>query len=151
MNVTLIAIGKCKDNSIINLMSMYTKRMAWTFTLIEVVPKKDSPTPEQRKIYEAELVSKHLTADQFLVCLDSQGKNLSSEKLAEKLAQCAETHGACTFLIGGADGLDERLLARANLTLSFGANTWPHMLVRVMLLEQLYRAQQIQSNHPYHH
>lgn len=151
MNITIIAIGKSKNPSINALIKDYTTRVMWPCQCIEIIPKKDSPTPAARKIYEAGLISKHIPTDAHLIALDSHGKNPSSPDLAGHLAQCAQTHGACVFLIGGADGLAEELLLRANYTLSFGANTWPHMLVRVMLFEQIYRSQQILNNHPYHH
>ncbi len=151
VNIKIIAIGKSKDSHINALMTNYASRMTWTCECIEVIPKKDSPTPRARQIYEAELISKHIPTDTYLIALDSRGKNLSSPHLADCLGRCGETHGKCAFLIGGADGLCYSLLSRANQTLSLGANTWPHMLVRVMLLEQIYRSQQILNNHPYHH
>jgi 23S rRNA (pseudouridine1915-N3)-methyltransferase len=81
-----------------------------------------------------------------LVALDERGKDFGSPALAERLAQW----GSASFLIGGADGLDESIRRRADLLLAFGRLTWPHMLARVMLLEQLYRTQTILSGHPYH-
>ncbi|NOX84211.1 MAG: 23S rRNA (pseudouridine(1915)-N(3))-methyltransferase RlmH [Alphaproteobacteria bacterium] len=86
-----------------------------------------------------------------LIRLDERGRNYSSEALAEMLArQRDDGAGAAAFLIGGADGHDQSITDRAALSLCFGVATWPHMLVRVMLMEQLYRAMTILTGHPYH-
>jgi 23S rRNA (pseudouridine1915-N3)-methyltransferase len=86
-----------------------------------------------------------------IVALDARGKALSSTDFAERLARWRDRGiPAAIFLIGGADGLAERLRERAELVLGFGGATWPHQLVRIMLLEQLYRAMTILSGHPYH-
>ena len=87
----------------------------------------------------------------FVIALDERGRNYSSEELAKLLArQRDEGASAAAFVIGGADGHGPAVKQKANLTLSFGAATWPHLLVRVMLLEQLYRAMTIIAGHPYH-
>ncbi len=86
-----------------------------------------------------------------IVALDARGKALSSTDLAGRLERWRDRGTpAIIFLIGGADGLAERLGGRAELALGFGAATWPHQLVRIMLLEQIYRAMTILSGHPYH-
>ena len=81
-----------------------------------------------------------------IVALDERGKSLGSAEFCKQLYAWENV----TFVIGGADGLDEEIRKKADFLLSFGKQTWPHMLVRVMLLEQIYRAQQIASGHPYH-
>ncbi len=86
-----------------------------------------------------------------VVALDERGKALSSRELAKRIGGWRdEGRGCIAFLIGGADGLDNTVRARADLTLSFGRLTWPHLLARGMLAEQIYRAQQIIAGHPYH-
>jgi 23S rRNA (pseudouridine1915-N3)-methyltransferase len=83
--------------------------------------------------------------------LDGRGKTFSSEALAKQISAWQQRgDGSVVFLVGGADGLAESVRERADLLLSLGTMTWPHMLVRVMLIEQLYRAQQILAGHPYH-
>jgi 23S rRNA (pseudouridine1915-N3)-methyltransferase len=103
------------------------------------------------KAREAELILAALPPGAHFVALDERGAPWSSRELAERLAAWRDQGVTdLAFAIGGADGLDARVLDRANTTLSFGRMTWPHLLVRGMLLEQLYRAQQILAGHPYH-
>ena len=100
---------------------------------------------------EAEKIKKHISEHAFVIVLDEKGNGLRSldfAKTLENFQHTGETH--IQFIIGGADGLTDEIKGRANLLLSFGQQTWPHMLARVMLLEQIYRAQQILNNHPYH-
>ena len=86
-----------------------------------------------------------------MVALDGRGKTLTSEEFATRLARWRDDGIAdLVFVIGGADGLDRRLIERAAFVLSLGAMTWPHLLVRVLLAEQIYRAQSILLGHPYH-
>ncbi len=91
------------------------------------------------------------TAASYVVALDPHGKILSSESLATFVQRRQDdgTRDMC-FIIGGADGLSDDVMARAQFRLSLGAMIWPHLLARVMLIEQLYRAQQILAGHPYH-
>ena len=84
------------------------------------------------------------------IALDPRGATLSSEDLAARLGRLRDEGSAVAFAIGGADGLDKSVLRAARLSLSLGAMTWPHMLARVMLAEQIFRAQSILSGHPYH-
>ncbi len=105
----------------------------------------------QRKAREGKLLLAQAPEGATLVALDGRGRSLSSEKFAEWLGQCRDQ--GCrnlVFAIGGADGLSDQVTARAQWQLSLGAMTWPHMLVRLMLAEQIYRAVSILANHPYH-
>jgi len=105
----------------------------------------------QRKEREGELLLAQVPEGASLVALDGRGRALSSEKFAEWLGH-AKDQGcrSLVFAIGGADGLADPVIARANMQLSLGAMTWPHMLVRMMLAEQIYRSVTILANHPYH-
>ena len=107
--------------------------------------------PAQLKAREAELILAAMPADAHLIALDEKGAGWSSRELAERFAAWRD-RGVATlaFAIGGADGLGQAVTGRADAVVSFGAMTWPHLFVRVMLLEQLYRAQQILAGHPYH-
>ena len=91
-----------------------------------------------------------LPKDAVLVALDARGKTLSSTDLAARFARWRDADASLAFVIGGADGLADSVVDKAKLVLSLGAMTWPHLLVRGMLLEQIYRAQQILAGHPYH-
>jgi 23S rRNA (pseudouridine1915-N3)-methyltransferase len=103
------------------------------------------------KTREAELILAALPRDSRLVALDERGAAWSSVELANRLAGWRDAgHGTVAFAIGGADGLGTAIIERADAVLSLGKMTWPHLLVRGMLLEQLYRAQQILAGHPYH-
>lgn len=99
---------------------------------------------------EAELIRAAIPKGALVVALDRRGRALASEELAERLARWKAEAKNIAFVVGGAEGLDEGLRAEANFVLSFGPNTWPHLLARIMLAEQLYRAQAIIAGHPYH-
>jgi 23S rRNA (pseudouridine1915-N3)-methyltransferase len=132
-----------KPGPLKELQDDFLARLAGAATLREVEERKNLPDKRPR---EAELLLGAVPAGIALVALDERGKTFSSPAFAERLA----AWGAAAFVVGGADGLDESLRRRADLLLAFGTMTWPHMLARVMLLEQLYRAQTILSGHPYH-
>jgi len=105
----------------------------------------------QLKAREAALILAAVPTPARLVALDPRGEPWSSRDLASHLRDWADRGvGATAFAIGGAAGLDASILAKADTVLSLGAMTWPHFLARIMLLEQLYRAQQILAGHPYH-
>jgi 23S rRNA (pseudouridine1915-N3)-methyltransferase len=107
--------------------------------------------PAQLKAREAELILAAVPAGALLVALDERGKPWSSRELAERLAAWRDRGVAIlAFAIGGAGGLGPAIIERAGAVVSLGAMTWPHLLARNLLLEQLYRAQQILAGHPYH-
>lgn len=149
MHVTLIAIGKNKDKALQGLIDEYLKRLDWGFKLVEI------PAPQcsdlERKMREAELIRAALPPRATVILLDERGENVTSPQFAEKIAHYQQ-HGQSTlaFVIGGADGLDATLQRGASWMVSFGKLTWPHMMVRLMLAEQLYRASTIIAGHPYH-
>lgn len=150
MRITLAAVGKMKASPERDLLQKYCKQLPWPVTVKEIDIKKSLPT-EQRKRAEAEQLLEACSGAHVLVALDEHGKNLSSEELASKFSgwqQDSSSHIA--LIIGGQDGLDESVRQRCNLLLSFGKLTWPHMMVRSMLGEQLYRVHTILSGHPYH-
>jgi 23S rRNA (pseudouridine1915-N3)-methyltransferase len=106
--------------------------------------------PELKRL-EADKLLAQIPKNAVLVALDERGESLDSGTFAQRLGAWRDAGRAdLAFVIGGADGLDEEVRRRADLLLSFGRLTWPHMLVRGMLAEQLYRAQQILAGHPYH-
>lgn len=151
MHITLATIGKAKGNTLYSqLFDEYIKRLPWTVTLRELEEKKPLPI-EQRKLREAELLLAACADAHRIIALDERGKDMSSTSFAEKIGnwqQEGSSHFA--FIIGGQDGLHASIRQRADLVLSFGKLTWPHMLVRPLLAEQLYRVYTILTNHPYH-
>jgi 23S rRNA (pseudouridine1915-N3)-methyltransferase len=153
MRIAIAAVGKWKAGPERALFEEYRKRLKWPLTLKEVEERRPLPAPEL-KAREAELLLAVIPAKPsapLLVGLDERGKTFSSEALANQISSWQQRgDGSVAFIIGGADGLDDSIRKRAGLLLSLGAMTWPHMLVRVMLIEQLYRAQQILAGHPYH-
>lgn len=150
MKVTIAAIGAMKASPEKELVSKYLKQLPWQVSIAELEVKKPLPT-EQRKIAEAELLLSATADCHQRIALDERGKALGSGSFAERIANWQqEGYSHIGVIIGGQDGLDASVRQQADLTLSFGALTWPHMLARAMLMEQLYRAHTILSGHPYH-
>lgn len=149
--IKIFCVGKLKQGPLLTLIEDYTKRMNPRITIQEVEIKDNHLSARERKRKEGDLLQAFLQADAFVIALDIQGKTLSSEAFSQILMKHSENHKHIIFIIGGADGLDDAILNGAHMRLSFGPNTWPHMLARLMLIEQIYRAQQITNGHPYHH
>ena len=127
--------------------------LASGFTEIEIVEIKDSRAQEvgRRQLEEAIALANVIPDGAVTIVLDSQGKNLDSAAIAGEIRAWRDSgREAAAFVIGGPDGLGDEIKRRADFSLSFGSATWPHQFVRIMLLEQLYRAATILSGHPYH-
>ena len=150
MRIWVIAVGRARKGPERALFEGFTGRLAWPVELVEVEERR--PLPAAAKVRrEGELLRARVPKGAVTVALDGRGKALSSEEFATRLGRWRDDGIAeIAFLIGGADGLDPALIETAALTLSLGAMTWPHLLVRGMLAEQLYRSEQILSGHPYH-
>jgi 23S rRNA (pseudouridine1915-N3)-methyltransferase len=143
-------VGRLRRGPLYDLQSDYAKRLVPPASIIEVEEKRRL-SPAELKVREAELVLAARPAGATLVALDQSGQPWSSRDLADRLAAWRDrSAGTIAFAIGGAEGLGQAVLDNADAILSLGAMTWPHLLVRTMLLEQLYRAQQILAGHPYH-
>ena len=137
MLLHIVARGKIGRSSEADLVQRYLKRISWPTKVTELADKGGT--------------APQLPAHSISVVLDERGKALSSAELAKKLETWRDTgKREARFLIGAADGHDEEERRSADLLLSFGAATWPHLLVRAMLAEQLFRATSILANHPYH-
>jgi 23S rRNA (pseudouridine1915-N3)-methyltransferase len=146
----ILAVGRLRRGPLYELQALYGGRILPPPTIIEVEEKRRLPAAEL-KTREAELILAALPQGSRLVALDECGAAWSSIELASCLAGWRDAgHRAVAFAIGGAGGLGTAIIERADAVLSLGAMTWPHLLVRGMLLEQLYRAQQILAGHPYH-
>jgi 23S rRNA (pseudouridine1915-N3)-methyltransferase len=153
MRLTIAAVGRFgagRSAAERKLFDDYVKRLSQPFELREVVEKRPLPAQKLRQ-REGELLLAAVPDGARVVTLDVGGRKLSSPALAKRLEEWREAGiRDLAFLIGGAEGLDSAVLDQADLALSLGAMTWPHLLVRVLLAEQLYRAQCIAVGHPYH-
>jgi 23S rRNA (pseudouridine1915-N3)-methyltransferase len=158
MRIVVIAVGRLKQGPERELAEQYRKRAQAIgrplgLRDIDVVEIRESRAPdaERRRVEESIAIASVLPERAVTVVLDALGQNLDSAALAASLREWrAEERPTVCFVIGGADGLAASLYERAKLKLAFGAATWPHQLVRIMLLEQLYRAASMVAGHPYH-
>ena len=135
-------VGALKAGPEKELFQEYIKRLHEKLEITEIHSRQD-------KLIKPEVYLKHLTPKDFIIILDEKGENYSSAEFAAQLSKATD-YKRLTFVIGGADGIPEEIKKLAKVSIAFGKNTWPHMLVRAMLAEQLYRVQQITSGHPYH-
>jgi 23S rRNA (pseudouridine1915-N3)-methyltransferase len=160
MHISLFVIGRMKSGPERELVARYLERFEKSapaiglgFSGLIEKPESRSGDASTRKREEGSWLSAHVDAQPstLLVLLDETGKSLASEVLAATIGKKRDAGSRhMVFAIGGADGHDENLKSRADLVLSFGAATWPHQMVRIMLAEQLYRCVTILSGHPYH-
>ena len=149
MKISILAIGKARGVEA-EWCTEYLKRLGGEVNVREFAASKSLPPAETQRA-EAQLLLKALPPKAFVVLLDERGKDMTSRDFAARLGAWQEQGFAdLVFIIGGADGVTDEVKAKANFTLGFGRLTWPHRLVRVMLLEQIYRAKQIIAGHPYH-
>jgi 23S rRNA (pseudouridine1915-N3)-methyltransferase len=151
LKIKIISIGNKMPAWINEAFDSYISKLNRDFTLqlIEIKPEKKFDSIEQKKLSESEKILSHVDKE-FLIVLDEKGLQFSSQELAQKLKHWSEHFKHITFEIGGADGIHEDILHKANLTWSLSKSTFPHAFVRVLIIEQLYRAHSILENHPYH-
>lgn len=150
MNISIIAVGRMKAGPEKDLFETYIKRITWPFEMIEVVEHRKL-SADQLKQREGALLSAKIPEGATVIVLDERGRDMASRDLARRIEGWQDDAiRQLVFIIGGADGIDDGLKKRADLSLSLGRMTWPHMLVRGLIAEQVYRAQCILSNHPYH-
>lgn len=158
MRVLVLAVGRMKKGAEADMAARYQKRALQAgrnigIRDIEIVEIRESRAQdaERRKLEEAIAIANLVPDKSMVVLLDERGDPISSAAFADYLGQWRDGgEAAVVFVIGGADGIGESLRSKAKTVLSFGAATWPHQMVRIMLLEQLYRAVTILSGHPYH-
>jgi 23S rRNA (pseudouridine1915-N3)-methyltransferase len=157
VRILVAAVGRLKGPES-ELCERYVKRAAQAgrglgWRDVEVVEVRESRADDagKRRIEESIALANLVPPDSATILLDPKGDNLDSGALAACLAKWrSNNRAAAVFIIGGPDGIAETLSDKADLRLAFGTATWPHQLVRAMLLEQLYRAATILSGHPYH-
>ncbi len=158
MKITVITVGKIKEKYLKDAIAEYSKRLS-KYCKLEIIEVADEKTPDNAsevvedgiRSKEAERILKYVKDDAFVITLEIQGKLLTSEELAEKMEKLGvQGTSHITFIIGGSIGLGKEVLARSNFALSFSKMTFPHQLMRVILLEQVYRSYRIISGEPYH-
>lgn len=150
MEIVVIAVGKVKKSPENELIKEYLKRIKYQMRIIEI-PIRNNITGEARKDFEAKEILKNINDKDIVVIMDEHGKNINSMDFAQIINKNQENGiKRLIFIIGGAYGLGAEIKNIANSSISFGKMTLPHMLVRVLLVEQIYRGQQILNNHPYH-
>ena len=158
MKITVLCVGKVKEKFFTDAIKEYSKRLS-RYCKLEIVEVADEKTPDgaselvvsQIKEKEAERMEKYLPESAYVIALAIEGKKLTSEKLAEKIDSLGISGTShLVFLIGGSLGMSDRLLKRADYLLSFSEMTFPHQLMRVILLEQVYRSYRIIHGEPYH-
>lgn len=150
MKFILLCVGTLKAGPEKDLLDQYCTRLSWPFEMREFSCRKTG-TPDQVKSWEGELLLQAIDPDSVVIGMDERGASLSSPEFAKILENYRhEGIKSLTFLIGGADGFSDAVRNRCQRLISFGHMTWPHLLVRGLLVEQLYRAQQILIGHPYH-
>lgn len=158
MKITLITVGKIKETYLKQAIAEYTKRLG-KYCKLEIVEVADEKTPDHAsammenviRAKEAERILKHVKEDAYVITLEIDGTQLSSEELAEKIEKLGvQGISHIVFIIGGSIGLGEEVLQKSDYALSFSKMTFPHQLMRVILLEQIYRSYRIMSGEPYH-
>lgn len=158
MNISIVSVGKIKEKYLNEGIKEYSKRLSkyCSLKIIEVDDKKASENLSDKEIdiiknKEGEKILSKIPSGVYVIALAIEGKQLSSEALSDKLNETMiEGNSHLVFVIGGSLGLSEDVLKRANMKLSFSKMTFPHQLMRMILLEQVYRSFRIMRNEPYH-
>lgn len=151
MQITVAAVGRARHKPEAEMIAHYLKATRWDIRIKEIADAPANLAPDARRAKEAAAIAALLTPSSRLFAMDAKGTSLTSDAFAG-LIRNAQTQAVkhAVFAIGGQDGLDAGLIARAHTVIAFGAATWPHQLLRAMLMEQLYRAYTISIGHPYH-
>ncbi|MEM6781089.1 MAG: 23S rRNA (pseudouridine(1915)-N(3))-methyltransferase RlmH [Pseudomonadota bacterium] len=144
LHIEVIAVGKFKRGGHFHdLWTHFEKQLQWPIKLIELDTSK--------KFEEHKLIQSKISKGAYIIALDERGQSLKSMTFAKEMEKLQDTGVPLVqFILGGADGLSDEIRNQANKIISFGSQTWPHMLARIMLIEQIYRSQQILKGHPYH-
>jgi 23S rRNA (pseudouridine1915-N3)-methyltransferase len=158
MKVAIVAVGRMKAGPEKELAGRYLERfdkaapsLGIEFSGVDEIAEGRATDAPSRKSDEAQRLRERVKPGSAIIVLDERGKSLSSEKFASLIAEIRDSgQRELIFAIGGPDGHDPAFAASADRQISFGTQTWPHQLVRIMLAEQLYRAATILSGHPYH-
>lgn len=158
MKITLITVGKIKEKYLKDAIAEYSKRLS-RYCKLEIVEVADEKIPDNAsdtvedaiRDKEGERILKYIKEDAYVITLEIAGKMLTSEEMAEKIDKLGvQGTSHIIFIIGGSIGLGREILKRSDYALSFSKMTFPHQLMRVILLEQIYRSYRIMNHEPYH-
>jgi 23S rRNA (pseudouridine1915-N3)-methyltransferase len=158
MGITILTVGKLKEKYLKDAIGEYSKRLS-KYCKLEMIEVADEKTPDQCsaaveeaiKNKEGERLLRYIKPDAYVITLEIGGKMLTSVELAKHMEQlCVQGKSNIVFVIGGSIGLGDAVLKRSDYALSFSKMTFPHQLMRVILLEQIYRSYRINHNEPYH-
>lgn len=149
--IKIITVGSIKEKYLKDAIEEYSKRIR-RYTNLEIIEVKDEGLVEKDKALklEQEKIEKHINNKDYIITLEIEGKEYTSEELAKQLDNIFINNSTITFIIGGSYGLSDEIKKQANTHLSFSKMTFPHQLFRVLLLEQIYRAYKINNNENYH-
>ena len=155
MNIKIIAVGKIKEAYLKDALKEYEKRLTpfCSFSIVEINAEQilDESLAEKYKETEADKILQNIKKDSFIITLEILGKSLSSEQFAQKIKEIGNSGiNDITFIIGGANGLHEKVTNISNFKLSFSKMTFTHQMIRLLLTEQIYRAFKINNNEKYH-
>ena len=158
MKISVIAVGKITEKYLKDAVTEYSKRLS-RYCKLEIIEAADEKTPDHASVAvedairakEGERLLKHIRDDMYVITLEIGGKMLTSEEFAEKIETLGvQGKSSIAFVIGGSIGLGKEVLKRSDFALSFSKMTFPHQLMRVVLLEQVYRGYRIVNGEPYH-
>lgn len=157
LHIDIICIGKIKEQYLKDAILEYSKRLS-KYCLLNIVELLDEQVPnhlsdkltQSIKQVECNRIASHIKKDSYVICLDLNGKQYSSEEFSQKIENISLNNSTITFIIGGTLGMSKELLSQANELVCFSKMTFPHQLIRVFLLEQLFRAFKISNGETYH-
>lgn len=157
LSINIICIGKIKEKFLKDAVAEYSKRLS-KYCKLNIIELPDEKIPDKlNQSIENEIKSKecnniinHIKKDSFIICLDLKGKEFSSEQFSKNIENISMQSSNITFIIGGSLGLTEKILTTCNQKICFSKMTFPHQLIRIFLLEQLFRAFKISNNETYH-
>ena len=157
LSINIICIGKIKEKFFKDAIDEYSKRLS-KYCKLNILELPDEKIPDKTNINiensikskECDNIINHIKKDSYIICLDLKGKQFSSEEFSKNIENISMTSSQITFIIGGSLGLTEKILNIANQKICFSKMTFPHQLMRVILVEQVYRGFRIMHGEPYH-
>lgn len=158
LHINIVCVGKIKENYLKDAINEYSKRLS-RYCILNIIELDDQSIPEklntsiesQIKDSESELIISHIPQDSYKICLDLTGKQHTSEEFANEINDIMMINSTITFIIGGSLGMNDKLKQLCNEKICFSKMTFPHQLIRVFLLEQIFRAFKINNHEKYHH